>query len=172
MRSLNGGALFFFLLVYLTTSAAWLKNVPETICQPDGTVIDCFATGDEFYNWLHDLDGYTIIQNQEDGFYYYAKLAQGKLVPSEFRPGKVDPKIVGLTPWTNISPQEMKKIRTDFFKNEMPEKPHLPGYNYLNSAKNAGTLNNLVVYIRFSDQTEFTQDTMFYFDMFNNERQG
>jgi M6 family metalloprotease-like protein len=158
--------------IHFTINAAWLNFVPQTINQPDGTVIDCFATGDEFYNWLHDRDGYTIIQSQEDGFYYYAKLVDDDLVPSAYMPGSVDPIAVGLSPWTNISPQKMQRFRADFLENEIPEKPQIPGYKALSSSKNTGTLNNLVVYIRFSDQTEFTQDTLFYYDMFNSESAG
>ena len=51
--------------------AAYLRDIPITVHQPDGSVIECYATGDEYYNWLHDKDGYTIIQSQSDGYYYY-----------------------------------------------------------------------------------------------------
>jgi len=80
------GLLFFSTLLH----AAWLKNVPQTITQPDGTVINCLATGDEFYNWLHDNEGFTIIQDHTTGFYTYAQLEEGKLVPSKFVVGKSD----------------------------------------------------------------------------------
>jgi len=54
----------------LPAFAAWIDYQPQTITQPDGTQIECFATGDEFYNWLHDENGFTIIQNHNDGYYY------------------------------------------------------------------------------------------------------
>lgn len=40
------------------------------------------------------------------------------------------------------------------------------------SEKNAGTLNNLVIYIRFSDQEEFTADTMVNYNRFNSQTPG
>ncbi|MEZ5082382.1 MAG: M6 family metalloprotease domain-containing protein [Bacteroidales bacterium] len=166
--------LFVSILFFLTfhSFAAWLNSIPQTIVQPDGSVIECFATGDEFYNWLHDKDGFTIIQDIETGYYSYAVLDGDQLVPSSYLAGKSDPSGVGLTPWTNISGEKMKAKRLAFVKNEMPEKEHLQGYTNPKSVKNEGTLNNLVVYIRFSDQSEFTQDTMTYYNMFNNNNSG
>ncbi|MDR0368111.1 MAG: hypothetical protein LBH82_03095, partial [Bacteroidales bacterium] len=58
-------ASIFFLT--FTIHGAYLKNVPQTLTQPDGSIIHCFATGDEFHNWLHDSLGYTIIQDATTG---------------------------------------------------------------------------------------------------------
>ena len=52
--------------------AAYLCNVPVQVKQPDGTILSCLASGDEFYNWLHDKDGYTIMRNAATGFLVYA----------------------------------------------------------------------------------------------------
>ena len=38
--------------------AAPLINVPVTVTQPDGEELHIFASGDEYYNWLHDAQGY------------------------------------------------------------------------------------------------------------------
>lgn len=157
------------LVCQLITSAAWLTNEPQTINQPDGAVIHCFATGDEFYNWLHDANGFTIIQNHETGFYTYAILENGVLKPSQYIVGQAEPVVLGLKPWTNIPPEEMQKFRSDFFKTQMPAAPAIPGFNAPGSTRNIGTLNNLVVYIRFSDQTEYTEDTTVFTNMFNND---
>ncbi|MEZ5195149.1 MAG: M6 family metalloprotease domain-containing protein [Bacteroidales bacterium] len=164
--------LFVFSIFYFSSFAAWLDFVPQTITQPDGLELDCFATGDEFYNWLHDANGFTIIQNHDNGFYYFAELNEGRLVPSAYVTGTINPASVGLTPWTNIPHEEMQAIRRNFFKYQMPEKPHLEGYSSPKDIKNEGTLNNLVVYIRFSDQNEFPEDTMQYYNMFNNTNFG
>jgi M6 family metalloprotease-like protein len=162
----------FFNLVFLQAFPAWLNFEPQTIRQPDGTIIECFATGDEFYNWLHDENGYTIIQNHGDGFYYYAVLVNGQLIPSAYLAKSVDPAAAGISPWTNISGAQMQAIRADFIKNNMPEAPQRPGYNSPGLNRNEGTLNNLVVYIRFSDQQEFNRDTMEYYNIFNNTEPG
>lgn len=61
--------LFGILIIFsLQLQAAYLENIPKTITHPDGKVIQCFASGDEFHNWLHDKDNYTIIQSQKDGY--------------------------------------------------------------------------------------------------------
>ena len=167
---------FVFLISLLffstLTRAAWLENVPQIITQPDGNTIQCFASGDEFYNWLHDKNGYTIIRDHKNGYYTYAILQDNELKPSEFIVGKVDPSEMGLIPGANISAEAMKKIRLDFFNNYMPEKKPLPGFKNPGTTKNTGSLNNLVVYIRFSDQAEFVNDTLVFWNMFNNQATG
>lgn len=161
-----------FSFITFSTYAAWLNSVPQTIVQPNGTVIECFATGDEFYNWLHDKDGYTIIQDRETGYYSYAIIVDDKLTSSTYIVGQVDPSSSGLSPWTNIPGEQMKAKRSAFLKNQMPDKPQIQGFKMPGSVKNEGTLNNLTVYIRFSDQSEFAPDTMFYWNMFNNDSPG
>ncbi len=159
-------------LATLSAFSAWLNFEPQTIRQPDGTIIECFASGDEFYNWLHDAEGFTIIQNHSNGYYYYAILDGEQLIPSTYLAGSIDPAVEGISPWTNISGDQMRAIRADFMKNKMPATPQRPGYASPDLNRNEGVLNNLVVYIRFSDQQEFTRDTMEYFNIFNNTEPG
>ncbi|MCF8405550.1 MAG: M6 family metalloprotease domain-containing protein [Bacteroidales bacterium] len=165
---------FFFVFSFLfqTAFGAWINQIPQTLIQPDGSSIQCFATGDEFYNWLHDEDGYTIIQNHTSGWYYYAQLENEVLVPSAWKVGETDPATTGLLPWTNIHPDKMKTFRENFYATQMPARPAIPGYLSPKEVTNEGVLNNLVVYIRFSDQPEFTEDTLFYYNMFNNNNTG
>ncbi|MDZ7741560.1 MAG: hypothetical protein U5Q03_07385 [Bacteroidota bacterium] len=127
-------------------SAAYLVDYPMTVTQPDGTKIHCFASGDEYYNWLHDANDYTIIQSQTDGYYYYAEMKNGELLPSKYKVGSADPALTGLKPNINISPEKRKLIREEFWANT-PQWPE----SYRGSRDGADTLNNLVIYIRFSD---------------------
>jgi len=89
---------FSFLLLINTVNifTAPLQNVPQTITQPDGTTFHCFASGDEFYNYLHCENGYTIIQNHETGFYVYADKVSDELVPTNLIFGKDNPQTLGL----------------------------------------------------------------------------
>jgi predicted RNA-binding Zn-ribbon protein involved in translation (DUF1610 family) len=108
---------FFFLgaatlLVSIVALAAPLSFVPQTLKQPDGEVINCFASGDEFYNYLHDKDNYTIIQNST-GFYCYAELIDGKLVASKYIVGVDNPKYTNLKPGINLPSDEMRRIRIE-----------------------------------------------------------
>lgn len=70
--------------------AALLRNVPVKVKQPDGVVLECLASGDEFYNWLHDKEGYTIVRSAATGFLVYADKLDGKLVPTAFIAGRTD----------------------------------------------------------------------------------
>ena len=90
----------------VNVQAAYLKDVPMTLTQPDGTVLHCFASGDEFFNYLHDENGFTIMQHPQTGFYVYADKRGGQLVATEFVAGRVDPASKNLKPFNLISPEE------------------------------------------------------------------
>ena len=52
--------------------------------QPDGTPVNVYLYGDEFYSWFEDEDGYTVIQNAKTKEWSYAKQNDfGELEPSE-----------------------------------------------------------------------------------------
>ena len=71
--------------------AAPFKNVPHTITQPNGQIISCFVSGDEFFNYCHDANGYTIIQDPETGYYTYAIQDGDALKASSYIVGQVNP---------------------------------------------------------------------------------
>ncbi len=151
--------LLMFFPLFHPVMGAWVENIPTTVKNPDGTVINCLASGDEFFNYLHDEKGYTIIMG-EDGYHYYAIASEDTLKASIYRVEKVDPKLTGLSPHAGISKEEYQSRKDKMFETyeEVPEK-----------AAHAGTLNNLVVYIRFSDDTEFTTPRSTYDGRLNNE---
>ena len=139
--------LTILLTIGLSTWAAPLQNVPIRLIQPNGMEINCFASGDEFYNYLHDANGFTIVQS-EDGYYYYAtKDAKGKVIASSYVVGSVDPASVGLQPYAKISENEYYARRQAFEKNY--KKPEIRNGKELNH----GVYNNLVVFIRFAGDT-------------------
>jgi M6 family metalloprotease-like protein len=144
-------------LVSLSLNAAWFDRLPTTVTQPDGSVIECLASGDEFFNWLHDNEGFTIIAGN-DGYYYYGQRQGEVVVATSYRANSVDPRSIGLEPWALISEKEYHQKRDEFWKDvdKSVKAPH------------TGLLNSLTVYIRFADQTEFTQTRGFYDNRFNN----
>ena len=109
------------LLSALFASAAYLRDIPVTVPQPDGTVLHCFASGDEYFNYLHDKDGYTIIQHPKTGFYVYADKREGKLIATDFVAGKYNPANKGLQPFASISPEEWSARRKAW---HAPERCH------------------------------------------------
>ena len=146
---------------YQTINAAYLRFVPQTVFQPDSTRVDCYASGDEFYNWLHDEDGYTIIQ-ASDGWFCYAKKSGDKIISSGIKVNHADPAGSGIQPWLIISYDDYITRRHNYSQNVLKSVEMLP----------TGTVNNIVVFIRFIDEPEFTDNLSLYSDMFNNSGTG
>jgi M6 family metalloprotease-like protein len=151
--------IFMLCILPLIGYAAYLENIVSEVTQPNGTVLQLFASGDEYANRLHDAQGYTIIQSPIDGYYYYATIEANEPAPSQWRVGTVNPANMGLTPNINISPaardQKVQFMKSHELRNER--------------GPNMGTVNNLNVFIRFSDQTEFTLPREVYDARFNDE---
>ncbi|MCL2510488.1 MAG: M6 family metalloprotease domain-containing protein [Bacteroidales bacterium] len=162
-----------FVLAYgFSAYAHYAENYPITVTQPDGTVVECFTTGDEFYRWVHDENGFTFIQDPQTGVVVYAKLENDELVSTGHRVGSIDPATIGLTPWQIISAEKRMQLRTEFLNN-IPEKPVKEGYQARpRSGKNNGTLNNLVIYIRFADESEFPPVGNTHNGFFNEDEPG
>ena len=164
MKGLRGILCATMLLICVHASnAAYLSKIPVTVRQPDGTLIHCFATGDEFHNWLHDKDDFTIVQDPGTGYYVYAIAKAGQLRPTPYLPGRDDPAGVGLIPGVNITSGQYAQRRAAFLSG-------LPT-NFV-TAPTTGTINNIVVFIRFRDEGEFTDSVAFYSHMFNSSISG
>ena len=146
---------------FFSVHAAYLRNVPMTLTQPDGSVLHCFASGDEFFNYLHDENGFTIMRHPQTGFYVYADKRDGNLVATEFVAGTVDPASKNLRPFNLISPEEWMAKRNAWNEYDRPvvHRDGLP---------NHGTLNNLSIFIRFSDDEELTNSYFGIDNMFND----
>lgn len=162
-------SLVLLIIIVMPLWAAWLNKTPVTIKQADGTELNVFATGDEFYNWIHDEKGHTLLLDEE-GYLAYAILRGEDLVASKFRIGQVEPSSVGIYPGINIPSTKMEKIRLSAleYTQEMEQKAGMT--KSITDAE--GILNNLVVYIRFADQNDFAIDTSLYLNMFNKNEEG
>jgi len=162
----------FFWAFSFTTYAAYLKNFPVTIEQSDGTVVHCFTTGDEFYGWLHDSLGYTLIQDPQTGFVVYATSQNDELVSTGYRFGSINPASVGLQPWIISSSEKREKLRNDFINITLPHNasnnmPMRAGSGALNTT---GTINNIVIFIDFVNDTfpSPTATKTIYMERFDN----
>ena len=89
-------SLLIILYTLTNTYGSFLKNVPQTVKQPDGTIIHCFASGDEYHHWLHDSAGYTIVIHETTGFYTYAQNINDELVATNYVVGTINPANVGI----------------------------------------------------------------------------
>ncbi|MCX6271791.1 MAG: hypothetical protein NTU44_11335, partial [Bacteroidetes bacterium] len=122
-------------------SAAYLRNIPVTLTQPNGLVIHCFASGDEFHNWLHDANNFTIMRNPHTGWLVYAILVNGEIEPSGYIVGQSDPMSAGLTPGANISAERWKQLRAN--RQKTMKRPDLRKIVHGN-ADLVNTINNLI----------------------------
>jgi len=138
-------ALLLAVLLPMQLLAAYQENLTQKVVQPDGSVLELLASGDEFFSYLHDANGYTIIQGA-DGYYYYAIRESEKVVPSTYRVDSYNPAALGLEKKVMISPELYRKRVEDFNLNvdKSAKAPH------------TGDMVNLAIYIRFSDDEEFT----------------
>jgi M6 family metalloprotease-like protein len=157
--------LSFLLCIVSAARSAPIWNLPQKLVQPDGSIVHCFASGDEFNHWLHDKDNYTIIQHPVSGYFVYALLENGILVPSTYVVGKVNPMSVGLTKGVHVPVKEMTRRRETFMNRAA---------GTLNNTSFVGSLNNLVIFIRFADEEKsiFPDSTAKYDSMFNSHAAG
>ncbi len=153
-------SILFLILPFAT--ADYFENLPYTITQPDGKTISCFVSGDEFFNFIHDKEGYTIIQSQ-DGYYYYAEQDGDLLKPSPYIVNSVNPAGTGLKRWSRISEVEYRRRINERFSYRKS------GKGGPENAPQTGYLNNLVIYIRFADDPEFSSSRQSFDDMFSPE---
>lgn len=140
--------------------AARLFNQPVTVTQPDGSTLDVLASGDEFHNWLHDENNYTIIMDKQTGWYTWAVKSGEKVVPSQYLVGASDPATLGLTVGVNLNEAQIRE-KYRLWWGETPQQRN-------DRVPHTGTINNLVIYIKFSDSPDFNQTITYYDNMFNN----
>jgi M6 family metalloprotease-like protein len=150
-------SLAVFTLSAYVAFPSYLRNVPVKVVQPGGDTLRCFASGDEYYNWLHDAAGYTIKRNPLTGFYEYATLKQGKVTCTGAIAGRVNPASLGIQRIAIAPPQERERLRTNALRRVSAPV----------SAPSIGTIQNIVLFIRFSDQNEFTDPLPAYTELFD-----
>lgn len=157
MRNLKCLLLLAILVLTGALAAAPLIFTPVRITQPDGSQVDIFASGDEFHNWLHDADNYTIVKN-DAGVYVYARSEGEKVAPTDLVVGRDNPAQRGLVPGANLSQRLVaeKYSRSNLRDYGDAKSPH------------TGMFNNLVIFIKFADDDEFTTPITVYDEIFNN----
>lgn len=148
-------ALALFAMLMLATccnfiQAAPVWNMPAIRIQPNGDTLRCFVTGDEFYQRLHDAQGYTIVMDPATGYYVYAQMQNGQLTPSSYLAGSVDPATIGLQPNLTISMPELMERKKAW---DIPEQYRA---NIPKSSADISLLNNIMIFIRFADDTIYT----------------
>jgi M6 family metalloprotease-like protein len=158
-------SIVFWMTLILTFSlhAIWLDDFPNTVTQPDGTVVDVLYSGDWHHNWAHDENHFTIIQDPTTGYWCWARTENGIMVSTGFPIHRYTPQNLGLTPRQNISEARYRELR---------ESRESQTRDVASRAPSIGTVINLTIFIRFADDTEFTQTRDFWNSRFNQTGTG
>jgi M6 family metalloprotease-like protein len=93
----------------LLWAAPFAEQIPFT--QPDGTAIELWGQGDEFYANFETLDGYTVVFDQRLMAYCYAQLSAdtSQLLSTGVQVQAGNPQTLGLTKHLRISPEAVKR---------------------------------------------------------------
>ena len=165
--------LFFavFTLAFSQSSqAAPFRFLPTTLTQPDGTVLSLYASGDEYYHWVHDTNGYTVLQASDGYFYYAKKKSDGKLIPSDIKVGKEIPsENQEITKWLKIEENEYLEKRERMGSLISAEPLLKKNTLRTTSSNNLDTLQNIVIYISFPDALDFINPRSYYNQRLNDE---
>ena len=165
---INLAFLMSLVLIFLPSraEAAYVRNHPIMLVQPDGEVISCFVTGDEFWRRVHDARGYTILQNPVTGLFVYATRSDNQVVASDYRVGWFDPRSLGIPKGLAFPPPSPEETRLARPKGSPVNSREIA------QAPRTGSLNNIVIFIRFSGETEFGDANSLYGNMFNSSAAG
>lgn len=160
--------LFLFVILSGSSKAAPVFNAPAVRLQPNGDTLHCLLSGDEYYHRLHDANGYTIVQHPRTGYWVYADTlhldpTHWEVVATDYVAGRVDPASVGLNPNVGVDVDTWNKLQ---HRLDVPDEKH--GGAPKTSGRNHGVINNIVIFIRFSDETEISTSLSTINGMFND----
>jgi M6 family metalloprotease-like protein len=156
--------LLFVIMISNNVHAAWLDNIQSSLTQPDKTVIDVLLSGDEFHNWAHNEDGYTIIQDIKTGNWCWAKTTnEGGLESTGYPIHLYSPQSLGLQPKLNISEEKYQEKRRDHDSNTRLTYSRTP---------TTGTVQNITFFIKFLNEPNFLNPVSVYESMLNASGNG
>ena len=163
-------SLFIFFTLSSVVQASPLKFVPQTLKQPTSEIIHCFASGDEYFHWLHDKDGYTITRD-ENGYYVYAEKVNGNINPTNLVVGKNNPQDMNLEKWL-MPDLKIIQEKVDKIKAQTRALSSLNKIGASVKTPTIGTINNIVVFVRFADDNEFTDEPAKFDNLYNSVEQN
>ena len=141
---------------------------PVVISQPDGSQVDLFVSGDEFYRYVHDEFGLPVLPDQ-DGWLMYVKERGPSPVLSSIPAGIGDPLSMGLM--IEAGPPhsfDVVREKVDAGRARLARLREDAGVRTPRvGGPFRGTINTIVVFVRFAGEEEFTDDLSVFEGMFN-----
>ena len=142
----------FYFLLSPSAHAVYVQKMPVNQIQPSGDTLHFFVTGDECYHRFHDDANYTIVQDHAGYWVYAIPSPTGGIQPSTYRVGTIDPATLGIQPGLQITKNEWLERRKAW---DIPEQYRIAPPK--TSGRNHGDFCNLVIFIRFADDTSYTR---------------
>lgn len=151
---------FLLLIILLTTlfGVGKMQAIPAyphavTVTQPDGSSVELIGHGDEFFHYLTTVDGYCVVQ-EDDGFYYYARLVGSNLVSTDIKVGASATRSAGAAVASRGVPKEIAMARAMERRKELSNnnRPRI-GVMGTRSGGEVVTTKTLVILVEFADTT-------------------
>jgi M6 family metalloprotease-like protein len=140
---------------------------PSLLDQPDGSSFFARKVGDENWNATETEDGYTIVQEDDSGFWFYAIEKDDVPAKSKFAVGEVSPKSLGLKkhlrPWKQPGEKKALLVEGKAAGDESVEpSSSLESLSAATSPPGVlTTTRGLVILARFFDHTVYTSQDEF-----------
>jgi len=117
-KSLSSFLLILICFVISSNLYSSMYSGPVELYQPDGTIVQAFATGgkfgNSFYGRAYDKDDFTIIRDKETTYYCWAKQgADGWIESTGFPIHLYDPKTLDIKPGESDSPERIEEKRRE-----------------------------------------------------------
>ncbi|MBU2501124.1 M6 family metalloprotease domain-containing protein [bacterium] len=135
-----------------SASAAPVFGEVWQLKQPDGTLVDVRIWGDEFYQVVESLDGYTLTRDPATMVICYARLSSdgNTLESTGVELGSRNPATLGLTPHVRIS-DEAARAAVDQARSRPLNQPGMDKGAYFPSI--TGNVKGLCILVDFDDQS-------------------
>ncbi len=163
--------LYCLILSAPTVFAAPANPAGSVYYQPDGSPTPIlFLNGDEYYSWMSDAKGYTVIKDAH-GWYVYGKKEGGDIVSAGVRVGHTNPKKLGLTPQLTHDDEFRRGLihEKDKEHRDLIKVPTAALCNFNANKNSPCRLKGLVVLIRFSNHANRVLPSPEEYDiLFNN----
>jgi len=154
---------FIILLLSCSLYPAWFDSLPGQLTQPDGTEIEVLYTGDEHHFRIHDKDDFTMLRDSKTGYLCWAVTRDGDLVSTGRPVHLFTPQSLGISPRQDIS-DELYRQKRRLIDDSLRASP--------TRTPTTGVINELVIFVRFSDDDEFDQPVSYYDQMLNASGAG
>ncbi len=142
----------YLILLIGNASAVPANSEAFALEQPDGTGFLARQIGDEVYNHIETIDGYTIIKDKGGWWTYSDKNTKGLLISSKNVVGKSDPNKLGFSKHSKDTPNYPKKMTQDLKQEDNTNSAiSKKGDLQIKSMEVKGIRNVLVILLNFSN---------------------